>query len=365
MAGKHAIPVRQMIYEAVTALGGQTTNVAVRDWIIDRYPGTNQSTIQAQIIVCTVNHNSRVHYPENNRPRQAEDERYDFLYRSASGRLEWYDPQQHGVWYIVQDAQGEPAISQQPGQAPLHVPVAPSLPRVRPVATPVPVIHAQINAAFYLFRHLPQWEDTERIFATLRDRLPGFNYEEVVVKAATLNHLYSTRVFALLTVSKHIAAVMADPPDDPDEFVTALATVPDRAATKGPRHHWSFASKFTHFFVDADRFPIYDSYNVMMLRYHLGRQAVANTVNPYAAFRTNLQQFQTLGHLEEFSLRELDRYLWLAGLYRDWLKGNREINVEVQELFAAPGEEARGLLDILILPDNHPIAKVVGDSHAI
>jgi len=365
MASKHAIPVRQMIYEAITALGGQTTNVAVRDWIIDRYPGTNQSTIQAQIIVCTVNHNSRVHYPENNRPRQAADERYDFLYRPASGRLEWYDPQRHGVWYIVQDVAGKPAISQQPGQAPPRVLVTPSPPPVRPAATPVPVTHAQITAATDLYAILTQWADTDRIFGVLRNHLPGFSYDEVVVKAATLNHLYSTRVFALLAVSKHIASVMADPPDDPTELVTALATVPDRAATKGPRHHWSFASKFTHFFVDADQFPIYDSYNVMMLRYHLGRQAVANTVNPYAAFRTNLQQFQTLGHLEEFSLRELDRYLWLAGLYRDWLKGNREINVEVQALFAAPGEEARGLLDILIPPDNHPVAKAVGDSHAI
>lgn len=365
MARKYAIPVRQMIYEAVTALGGQTTNVAVRDWIIERFPGTNQNTIQAQIIVCTVNHNSRVHYPENNRPRQAADERYDFLYRPAFGRLEWYNPQLHGVWYIIQDAQGGAAISQQPGQAPQHVPVAPSPPRVRPAATPVPVTHAQINAASYLFRLLPQWEDTERIFMMLRDRLPGFSYEEVVVKAATLNHLYSTRVFALMTISKHIAAVMADPPGDPDELVTALATVPDRASTKGPRHHWSFAAKFTHFFVDADRFPIYDSYNVMMLRYHLGRQAVVNNVNPYAAFKTNLQRFQTLEHLEEFSFRELDRYLWLAGLYRDWLKGNREINVEAQELFTAPGVEARGLLDILIPSDNHPIAKAVEDSHAL
>ncbi len=88
--------VWQMIREAVDALGGSTTNVAVRDWILERYPGTNTSTIQAQIIVCTVNHASRVHYPENQKPRRAESQ-YDFLFRPERGRLELYDPARHGV----------------------------------------------------------------------------------------------------------------------------------------------------------------------------------------------------------------------------------------------------------------------------
>ena len=62
-------PVWQMVREAIAALDGKTTNVEVRDWILDRYPGTNTNTIQCQITVCTVNHNSRIHYPENNKPR--------------------------------------------------------------------------------------------------------------------------------------------------------------------------------------------------------------------------------------------------------------------------------------------------------
>ncbi len=62
--------VWQMIREAVNALGGATTNVAVRDWIVGRYAGTNTATIQAQITVCTVNHASHVHYPENRKPRR-------------------------------------------------------------------------------------------------------------------------------------------------------------------------------------------------------------------------------------------------------------------------------------------------------
>jgi len=51
--------VRQMIYEAVEALGSPTTNVAVRRWIEARYPDTVPGTIRAQTTICTVNHPSR------------------------------------------------------------------------------------------------------------------------------------------------------------------------------------------------------------------------------------------------------------------------------------------------------------------
>jgi endonuclease len=103
--------VWKMIREAVEALGGSTTNVAVRDWILERYPGTNTSTIQAQIIVCTVNHASRVHYPENQKPRRAESQ-YDFLFRPERGRLELYDPARHGAWEIAEGEDGRLLVTQ-------------------------------------------------------------------------------------------------------------------------------------------------------------------------------------------------------------------------------------------------------------
>ena len=93
--------VWRMVKEAVEALGGNTANVAVRDWILKKYPGTNPATIACQIIVCTVNHASRVHYSENQKPRKA-DAQYDFLFRPATGELEWDEPAKHGQWEIAE-----------------------------------------------------------------------------------------------------------------------------------------------------------------------------------------------------------------------------------------------------------------------
>lgn len=97
--------VWQMIKEAVEVHGNRATNLAVRDWILEHYPGVNVNTILNQIIVCTVNHPSRVHYKENNAPRRCDDT-YDFLFRTAPGKLEMYDPRLHGEWQIALNEKG-------------------------------------------------------------------------------------------------------------------------------------------------------------------------------------------------------------------------------------------------------------------
>jgi hypothetical protein len=97
--------VREMVLEAVKALGGDTTNGEVKDWILRKYPGTNPRTIQCHIIACTVNHPSRVHYAYNQKPRPATGP-YDGLYRPESGRVQLYDPHRHGHWLLAQAEDG-------------------------------------------------------------------------------------------------------------------------------------------------------------------------------------------------------------------------------------------------------------------
>jgi len=98
-------PVWKMIREAAEALGWKTTNVAVRDWILQRYPGTNPTTIQCHIVSCTVNHPSRIHYPHNKKPRISNTQ-YDFFFRTDRGQLELYDPEKHGRWEILEREDG-------------------------------------------------------------------------------------------------------------------------------------------------------------------------------------------------------------------------------------------------------------------
>ena len=73
----------------------------------------------------------------------------------------------------------------------------------------------------------------------------------------------------------HVEQVMraTDPATANEGLVEVMAHLPSTDAQKPGRHFRSFASKFCHFFVDADRFPIKDSYAEKMLKHHLGRSA--------------------------------------------------------------------------------------------
>ena len=97
-------PIREMIRNAVGSLhGGLIEYSEIRDYIAKNYGNVNRGSIDAQIAICTVNHPSRIYYPENEKPRVANDNRYDFLYMVGSGQVERYDPKLHGIWEIRRD----------------------------------------------------------------------------------------------------------------------------------------------------------------------------------------------------------------------------------------------------------------------
>ena len=83
-----------------------------------------------------------------------------------------------------------------------------------------------------------------------------------------------------------------------------------------------------------------------MLAYHLGAAVfLRNSSHPYRAFMTNFNSLRMRASLV-CSTRELDKYLWLTGLYREWKRFPEKprINVDVERLFAkASGEIKRDL----------------------
>lgn len=105
-------PVRQMIKEAVENLGGKASYSEIKDYIWKKYGDVNEGTINCQIISCTVNHPSRIHYPVNQKPRKANDPNYDFLFSPTKGIVELYDPEKHGTWEIRMDDTGKLIVAQ-------------------------------------------------------------------------------------------------------------------------------------------------------------------------------------------------------------------------------------------------------------
>jgi hypothetical protein len=93
-----------LVTQAVRALGGKekpVSNQEIQRWILDRYPHANPSSINCTVLLCSVNVQSRVHYPENQKVRVKRHPDYDTLYKVDRGEYELYDPEKHGRWGIV------------------------------------------------------------------------------------------------------------------------------------------------------------------------------------------------------------------------------------------------------------------------
>jgi hypothetical protein len=154
-------------------------------------------------------------------------------------------------------------------------------------------------------------------------------------------------------MATHIVDVMQDiaPEEATPDLVDRIATLAPRAPSGKPRRHLSFASKFAHWFIDEDRFPVYDTIAWWMLEYHLGRrETIWDPRQPYASYLATLQRLRDRAGLT-CSQGELDGYLWLAGLWRWWQKQpEAPIRAEVKTIFAHPPGDIATALGTL-LPD--------------
>jgi hypothetical protein len=213
----------------------------------------------------------------------------------------------------------------------------------------VPLSRKQIEGAVRLRQQLPQWQLSDLALVTLQRAVTDFGPEACLLRAVATNAIYGTNVLAITRVAKHVEAVLGrhDLSQAGPELVLEMATVPGENG-QASRKRTSFASKFCHFFVGAERFPIYDDAARQALKLHFGRSIKAHDYEAFCA---------SIGQLKAFvgadcSTRTLDHYLWLTGMYIRWLKerkrANPVVNAELLKLFNVPTEAQRAELDALL-----------------
>src|SRR5205807_8365502 len=76
------------------------------------------------------------------------------------------------------------------------------------------------------------------------------------------------------------------------------------------------------------------------LKLHLGRKRAHDDAHPYVAFCENFARLRTAAGFAA-STRELDRYLWLTGMFIRWRKKSRLVNEEVRSLSETPTAAAK------------------------
>lgn len=137
--------------------------------------------------------------------------------------------------------------------------------------------------------------------------------EDVLIKASTLNDFYSTNIFSIYPVAKHILSLKIDnrlKEGDPT-LVDDIANVEEIN-----KRFYSFASKYCSHH-NSKQFPIYDSYVEKVLMYFKKRDKFAvfikKDLKDYTTFKNVLLNFRDYYKLNQFNLKELDQYLWQLG----------------------------------------------------
>lgn len=164
-----------------------------------------------------------------------------------------------------------------------------------------------------LDKYKRQEESLDLLFKdTFRDNT---DIHAILLKASVLNTFYSTNIFDVDKVARHIYDLKIDDrlSKSDEKLVNDIAKVDVGNKTMD---FYSFASKYCSHHKPED-YPIYDDYVKSILSYFKTRDRFTKTLvkdfRDYKNFKSTIKDFQEYYGLKQFNLKEVDRYLWQVG----------------------------------------------------
>ena len=142
------------------------------------------------------------------------------------------------------------------------------------------------------------------------------DFSSVLLKVSVLNTFAGTQIYDIIPVAKHIyeKKIDQDLKSGKGDLVNkiALTKVPGQKT----RNNYSFASKY-YAFHKPRVYSIYDRYVDQMLWHFRKKDNFAEfkriELKTYKVFAEVIKEFRRFYKLTDFSLREIDAYLWIAG----------------------------------------------------
>lgn len=139
--------------------------------------------------------------------------------------------------------------------------------------------------------------------------------EDVLLKAAALNDFYSTNIFSIYPVAKHICSLNIDERLKAGD-ATLVGDIQKVIIGGVTKNFYSFSTKYCSHHNALD-FPIYDSYVDVVLRHFRKQDKFADfndtDLKDYAVFKSILLEFRKFYGLEKFNIKQIDQYIWQLG----------------------------------------------------
>jgi hypothetical protein len=140
--------------------------------------------------------------------------------------------------------------------------------------------------------------------------------DEVLIKVCSLNDFYSTNIFSPFSVAKRIISLAIDNrlSENDTSLVNDIALV--NVNGKKQFNFYSFATKYCSHHKPKD-YPIYDSYVEKLLMAFKKQDNFykfnKSDLKVYSRYKNILIRFRSFYNLDEYDLKQIDKYLWQAG----------------------------------------------------
>lgn len=138
---------------------------------------------------------------------------------------------------------------------------------------------------------------------------------DILIKASVLNDFYSTNIYSIFPVAKHILSLNIDERLKKGEpsLVNDIAKV---TIAGKERNFYSFATKYCSHH-NPTEFPIYDNYVEKVLMYYKRVDKFYKfkraDLKDYERFKEVLIAFKKFYNIDEYNLKEIDIYIWQLG----------------------------------------------------
>lgn len=138
---------------------------------------------------------------------------------------------------------------------------------------------------------------------------------DILIKASSLNDFYSTNIFSIFPVCENIFKLNID--ERLNQADLSLVMDISKIEISGKiRNFYSFATKYCSHHKPLD-YPIYDSYVDKILCYFNRMDHFSDfkkdELKDYLRFNEILFDFQHFYNLNDYNLKDIDKYLWQLG----------------------------------------------------
>ena len=140
--------------------------------------------------------------------------------------------------------------------------------------------------------------------------------KQVIIKVSALNDFYSTNIFKVFNVSKHIIDLNIDERLAINDVTLVNDIAKVQVSDDKCVNFYSFATKYCSRH-KPNEYPIFDSFVEKLLKYfrNVDKRLIFHNddLKDYQKYKSILLDFQKNYGLEDFNLKQIDKYLWQLG----------------------------------------------------